>query len=266
MLTTFTTRKAMRKNCTIGLLGGIGPWAGLDVHQKILELSEHKVEQDCVSIVHLSYPRDYSDRTEFLLGKTKVNPADAFVKVLRSMERQGVDVAAIICNTAHASPIIGKIRSQLLNSSMEYVNIIEETQKRLYKDRVKTVGLLATKGTYQFGLYENNFRGQLIVPSHTDQERVHNCIYDSNHGIKVKHPQVDQLLYEELQEIGNKLVQEGAEALVLGCTELPLLKELKNCFDVPVYDPNQILAEALMSEAKVISQQKRKPQIKQNIS
>ena len=253
-------------NCTIGLLGGIGPWASLDVHQKILELSDHKVEQDCVSILHLSYPRDYSDRTEFLLGKTNVNPADAFVKALRSMERQGAEVAAIVCNTAHASPIIGKIRSQLLNSSLIYVNIIEETQRRLERDQKKKVGLLATLGTCRFGLYESNFPGELMLPSEEDQERVHDCIYHKDYGLKVHYPQVDEFIYSELQDIGNKLINEGAEALVLGCTELPLLAEIGDYFDVPVYDPNQILAETLMEEAVALSESKRKPQLIQNIS
>jgi aspartate racemase len=216
--------------------------------------------------MHLSYPRDYSDRTEFLLGKTDINPADAFVKVLRSMERQGVDVAAIICNTAHASSIIGEIRSQLLNSSLIYINIIEETQKRIEKDGLKKVGLLATTGTCKFGLYKNGFSGELITPVQADQKRVHNCIYHVDYGLKVHYPKVKEFLYDELEEIGNRLVKNGAEALVLGCTELPLLKELKNRFDVPVYDPNQILAESLMTEAKAISALKQKPQLIQNIS
>ncbi len=251
---------------TIGLLGGIGPWAGLDVHQKILELSDHTIEQKCVSIMHISYPSKFSDRSEFLLGKTDVNPADAFVKELRSMERLGVDIAAIICNTAHASPIIGKIRSQLLNSSLSYINIIEETQKRLEKDGLKKVGLLATLGTCQFGLYTNGFSGELILPNKNDQRRVHDCIYHVDYGLKVHYPKTAELLYEELKEIGTKLINNGAEALVLGCTELPLLKHLNNMFDVPIYDPNQILAQALMEEAKAISESKQKPQLIQNIS
>ncbi len=253
-------------NCTIGLLGGIGPWAGLDVHQRIMQLSNHSIEQECVSIMHLSCPSKFSDRSEFLLGKTDVNPADAFVNELRMMEQSGVEVAAIICNTAHASPIIGKIRSQMLNSSLIYINIIDETQKRLRKDEMKKVGLLATRGTYQFGLYQQGFTGELILPKEEDRLRVHNCIYHADYGLKTNYPNITDFLYDELVEVGTRLIENGAEALVLGCTELPLLKELNDHFNVPIYNPNQVLAESLMTEAIAISTSKRKPQLKQNIS
>lgn len=251
---------------TIGILGGIGPWAGLDVHQKVLQLSNHSIEQDCVSILHLSYPRDYSDRTEFLLGKTTINPADAFAKALRSMERQGADVAAIVCNTAHAGPIIGKIRHELKDSALIYVDIIEETQNRLRENNVKRVGLLATLGTYGFGLYESNFSGELILPNERDQKRVHDCIYDNAYGLKVHYPTIEEFIYSELKEVGEKLIANGAEALVLGCTELPLIDDLQDHFDIPIYDPNQILAEALMREAKVISELKKQSQLIHNIT
>ncbi|MFK7786587.1 MAG: aspartate/glutamate racemase family protein [Crocinitomicaceae bacterium] len=253
-------------NSTIGILGGIGPWAGLDVHQKILKLSDHSIEQECVSILHHSYPRDYSDRTEFLLGETHVNPANAFAKALQSMERQGADIAAIVCNTAHAGPIIGEIRAQLKSSALIYVDIIEETQNRLNEHNVSRVGLLATLGTYRFGLYENNFSGELILPNEIDQNRVHDCIYDKAFGLKVHYPKVDDFIYSELKEVGGKLVAQGAEALVLGCTELPLINDLREHFNVPVYDPNQILAEAMLREAKVISELKKQSQIIHNIS
>jgi aspartate racemase len=230
----------------IGLIGGVGPWASLDVHRKILEQAAFTKEQDCVSVMHLSFPGKYSDRTEYILGKTNENPAYAFVNELRMLETQGAGCAAIICNTAHAAPILNVIQEELGESSLQYVNIIHETQRAVEQNNHRRVGLLATLGTYELDLYRHNFSGTMVYPSKKNQERVHNLIYNVNYGLKTALQKDHSFLYNELTDVASALLDDGAEALILGCTELPLLCDFAQRIPVPVYDPNQLLASALL--------------------
>jgi aspartate racemase len=230
----------------IGLIGGVGPWASLDVHRKILEQAAFTKEQDCVSVMHLSFPGKYTDRTEYILGKTTENPAYAFVNELRLLEAQGAGCAAIICNTAHAAPILNVIEEELAESSLQYINIIHETQSAVEKNNHRCVGLLATLGTYELDLYRKDFNGTIVYPSKKNRERVHNIIYNAQYGLKSAMPKDLTFLYNELTEVASDLLDEGVEALILGCTELPLLSDFSKCMPVQVYDPNQLLAAALL--------------------
>ena len=230
----------------IGLIGGVGPWASLDVHSKILEQAAFTKEQECVSVMHLSFPGKYSDRTEYILGKTTENPAYAFVKELRMLEAQGAGCAAIICNTAHAAPILDIIQEELGESPLHYVNIIHETQRVVEKNNHSRVGLLATLGTYELDLYRHNFNGTVIYPSKKNRERVHNLIYNVHYGLKTALPKDLSFLYDELTDVAAALLDDGVEALILGCTELPLLCDFAERIPIPVYDPNQLLASALL--------------------
>lgn len=234
----------------IGLIGGVGPWASLDVHRKILEQASFTKEQECVSVMHLSFPGKYSDRTEYILGKTTENPAYAFVDELRLLETQGAGCAAIICNTAHAAPILNVIQEELGESSLQYVNIIHETQRAVEENNHRRVGLLATLGTYELDLYRHNFNGNMVYPSKKNRERVHNLIYNVHYGLKTAMPKDLTFLYNELTKVASDLLDEGADALILGCTELPLLSDFSKCMPVQVYDPNQLLASALLRSVR----------------
>ncbi len=240
----------MSSDCKlIGLIGGVGPWAGLDVHRKILEESSYASEQDCVSVMHLSFPGKYTDRTDYILGKTDVNPAHEFIRELGFLEEAGAHSAAIVCNTAHAKPILNVITDGIKHLSLTYVNIIRETHAALEFDGIRRVGLLATLGTYSLELYNNGFNGEIIQPDQRGQQCVHDIIYNPNNGLKVHYPKIAEELYLELAAVAQTLIDQGAEALVLGCTELPLLSEFSKYVDVPVYDPNRILAKALIKSA-----------------
>lgn len=232
----------------IGLVGGVGPWAGWDVHRKILESTAYEREQECVSVVHLSFPGKYADRTDYILGKTSENPAAAFVRELELLDAMGVGTAAIVCNTAHAAPIFEAMSQAIGQLSLRYVNIITEAQRALEKSGKKRVGLLATLGTCNLGLYADGFDGTILCPGPEDRQLVHDTIYHAHYGLKTHYPIVDARIYDDLEQVMQRLADDGAEAIVLGCTELPLLDRLQELTELPVFDPNRILAEALVKQ------------------
>ena len=94
-----------QRNDKIGIVGGAGPYAGLDLAQKLLQQTMAKSDQDYLPTVLISTPELIEDRTNFLLGESKINPAYAIFSNLRDLEALGATVAGIACNTAHAPEI-----------------------------------------------------------------------------------------------------------------------------------------------------------------
>src|SRR5512139_4045747 len=112
----------------IGIVGGIGPYAGLDLNRKIFEQTAAVRDQDHLSVLMLSWPRDIPDRSAFLLGESVEDPAIGIVKCLRVLEQAGATVAAIACNTAHSPRIINAVHDALRAGGhhIEVVNMIRE--------------------------------------------------------------------------------------------------------------------------------------------
>ena len=141
----------------IGVIGGAGPFAGLDLLGKILTQTAADTDQDHLTVVTLSQPSTIADRTAFLLGETAINPAGPLLEQLRQLEEAGAEVAGIPCNTAHAPPIMDLITQGLAasGSRLRLLNMISEVGHMLqhHYPSVKKIGLLSTIGTAYSRVY-----------------------------------------------------------------------------------------------------------------
>ena len=151
-----------------------------------------------------------------------------------ALENGGADALTIPCNTA--SCLIPKIATDL-----PFINILEETADKALEMGLNKVGLLATpvtvkKGDYQRLLKERGI--ETVVPGKREQLNVTNSILSRLDG-------VDDT---SVERVARKLVMRGAESLILGCTELPLILRQEDC-EVPLLDTLQILAEAVVRES-----------------
>ena len=120
----------MSQRCAkIGIVGGAGPYAGLDLAQKLLQQTKAKSDQDYLPTLLISTPELIEDRTDFLLGKTTNNPAHAIYSNLRDLEALGATVAGIACNTAHAPEIRNVLLEKLKisESNLKLLDMISET-------------------------------------------------------------------------------------------------------------------------------------------
>ena len=90
----------------IGVIGGMGPYAGLDLVEKIFAETIASTDQDHVPVAMLSCPASITDRSAFLLGKSAENPANAIAEVALRLERSGAAIAGMPCNSAHARLIL----------------------------------------------------------------------------------------------------------------------------------------------------------------
>lgn len=247
--------KSEKQQKLIGIVGGLGPYAGLDLLRRLFEQTIAASDQQHLPVALLSLPNLVADRTAFLLGKTQINPAHAIADIVSSLAALGATVIGIPCNTVHAPEIFKIIEKRVQrHAGVTLLNMIDEVAVFLRQalPGVACVGVLSTTGTRATALYPRCLEAQNIEVKQVDkatQERwVQPAIYDPEFGVKAKAEPVTKRARANLEQAAQTLLQQGAEALILGCTELPLAIREKKLQGVPVIDPTLVLARALIRE------------------
>ena len=247
----------MCNNKIIGIVGGVGPYAGLDLCRKIFDNTKADKDQDHLCIALLSMPGNIEDRTAFLLGNSDINPAFAISKVIIKLEHMGAGIIGIPCNASHAPQIFNVILDELkkANSSVKLINLVEEVAVFIKKhySSVNNVGVLAINGTYKSGVYKNILKEKgfnVIMPDEDFQNNViHDSVYNPGYGIKARVNPVTKTAKKELLRGIKYLQKQGTEAVVLGCTEMPLAITDKVIGKTIIIDSTLVLARALIKEA-----------------
>ncbi len=238
----------------IGVVGGVGPYAGIDLVQKIFNQTKATCDQEHLPVSMLSVPGSIPDRTEFLLGKGDVNPALAISEVICTLYQQGASVVGMSCNTAHAAPILNEIIDRIPRE-VKLVSTIHSVAKYIkehYPSIVK-VGILSTTGTFLSNVYPDCLSEYGLVGIQVSEEiqefHVQPAIYDRNYGIKAHSNPVTTPAKRGLLTGVEYMIEKGVEAIILGCSELPLALKYKEFKEVPLIDTTQVLARALILEA-----------------
>jgi aspartate racemase len=242
----------------IGIVGGMGPEAGLMLFNRILAHTKAGTDQEHLSVLLMSFPGHIVDRTMFLEGATTINPAHNVVKIIEKLEHAGAKVIGMACNTIHAPRIFDVISEELykMNSRSTLLHMPLETCLYLKENYpgIRRVGVLATNGTYKTGLYTTmlqHYGYEVVLPDFDFQQNViHNMIYNQEFGLKANTncitPQTGLLMDASI----SYFIREKAQAIILGCTELPLvLAGRKVAYDIPVINSTDVLALALIREA-----------------
>jgi aspartate racemase len=240
----------------IGVVGGVGPFAGIDLLGKIAAQTAVSLDQDHLTVLNWSQPGTIVDRTEFLLGQVAENPAFALAEQVVQLVKMGAGVVGIPCNTAHAPRIFNPLRAELAAArcDVRLLHMIEEVG-RFLQDRlpgVKQIGVLSTTGTYRARVYADVLEPlgftAVLPPITLQTEKIHPAIYDPVYGLKACGVATQQA-QDNLRLGLDHLQAAGAEAVILGCTELPLAFAEATAVGLPLIDPTLILARALIREA-----------------
>ena len=155
----------IEKRKMIGIVGGMGPYAGLDLVKKIFDLSQANQDQDHVPLAMISVPHKITDRTKFLEGETNINPGIEISNIVRQLSDQGASVIGMPCNTAHSSKIIKEVYNSI-PEGITFVNMVSEVIKFIkgeYPD-IERVGILATTGTMKAGVYNKELINNDLKP------------------------------------------------------------------------------------------------------
>ena len=240
----------------IGIVGALGPYAGLDIVKKLFDQTIAEKDADHLPVLLISDPTEIPDRTEFLLGRQPINPAIQIVERLRMLDAAGARYAGIPCNTSHAPKIMDAIRNGMdsYGLKIQLINMIDEVvrhSKSQSKGECRP-GILATLGTFKTGIYQNAFKAagiETLLPSEETMKLVHQAINDRSFGIKSKSNPVTEQAREIVLAAIWELKSLGATSVVMGCTELPLAITESKVYGIPTLDSGLILARALIRKA-----------------
>lgn len=201
----------------LGILGGMGPLATVDFMRKVIELTPAAGDRDHIPMVVASIPQ-VPDRTAAILGGGE-SPLPAMLEGIRLLNGAAVAAVAIPCNTAHYwfDELAGASRAPIIHIVDAACAVLEERARGMH-----TVGLMGTTGSVKSGIYQRRIEAQgyaCLAPADDDQERlVMGGIYKIKAGDL---PAARQLL----ERAADGLRSRGAGAIILGCTEIPIVLE-----------------------------------------
>lgn len=190
----------------------------------------------------LMYSVDFQEIKDLQHQGKWAEAAKIMIESAQKLEAGGADVVVICTNTMH------KMAPEVMNSvSIPLLHIADATANQIVKDKIKKVGLLGTAFTMEQEFYKGRlvdpFGLEVVVPDEADRAVVHDVIYhELCLGIINEHSKKKYL------DIIDRLVHKGAEAVILGCTEITLLISQEDC-NIPVYDTTRIHAEAAVDFA-----------------
>ena len=216
----------------LGILGGLGPMATVYFYEMIVSHTKAERDQDHIDIV-INSRATTPDRTAYIMGKSSENPLRIMVEDSKRLKEYGVTLLAIPCNTAHYF-------YDMLTDAIDipFLNIMEETASYLNSINVKKAGVLATAGTVSSRTYHRYLEAhgiECIVPDEDNQKIITDIIYgDIKTG---KHADM-----EKFRAAAQSLFDKGAERIILGCTELSLIKKNEG-LDKRFVDSLEVLAK-----------------------
>ncbi|MCG8709108.1 aspartate/glutamate racemase family protein [Brenneria sp. 4F2] len=201
-------------NSLVGILGGMGPGATVDAMQKLIRNTPAYRDQDHIPMIAVSIP-DIPDRTKCILDHG-ASPLEKMIQYMKILENAGAECIIIPCNTAHYW-----FNELKLHTRVKMISIIDAACQVIQDKNITSVGLLATTATVRAKIYQNQMSKQHIY-CHTPTEDEQNLVMESIYAYKSG----DALTaYQILSPIKMRMLQDGVEKIILGCTELPLILE-----------------------------------------
>lgn len=220
------------KNITVGVLGGLGPMASVYFYEMVVRMTDAKTDQEHVDMI-ISNRATTPDRTAYIVGESEENPAFALIDDSKKLAKYGVDFLVMTCNTAHY--FYKKISESV---GIPVVNIVEETIKYAKKTGHKKLGILATTGNIKTKLYQSMCEEhdiEYLVLDDNRQKQVMEIIYDD---IKTGNP-ADM---DKFNSLVDYLKENNCDGVILGCTELSILKNDNNLDGDFYIDSLEVLA------------------------
>jgi aspartate racemase len=217
---------------TIGLLGGMS-WESTATYYREINEGIKRELGGLHSAKICLYSVDFEE-IEQLQHQDRWDEAGAVLaQAARAVEAGGADFLLICTNTMHKVAVA--IESEI---SIPLVHIADATAKRLLADGIERVGLLGTRFTMEQDFYRgrlgDRFGMEVIVPGDADRQAVHDVIYN-----ELCLGRVEEASRRQYLDVVDHLAGEGAEAVVLGCTEIALLIQQQHT-QVPLYDTTRL--------------------------
>ena len=222
----------------LGILGGMGPAASAEYITRLIQQTPATCDQEHIPFVLWSNPQIPDRSTSMRAGDSK--PLPYLIEGILALRYSQCDLIVIPCNTAHFW------FDELIKHNVRIIHIVDSVAGELRGANVTgTVGVIGTQGTIEFGLYQNHL-GKLgwdcIVPSQEEMDTLVQPAIDL-----IKSGQLDQA-HDMFMPVVDSLIHRGAQAVVLGCTEIPLAVRECDYTGIPLINSIDSLVKAAIKE------------------
>lgn len=198
----------------LGVIGGLGPIATAHFMELVINMTEVDTDQQHLPMIVYNAPY-IPDRTAHILDNSQPSPLPDMLKIGQTLQAQGAACIAVPCVTAHY--FMDNLEQEI---HVPIINGVRETVAHLKENGVKKVGIMATDGTVCSGIFHRQLENQgmtAIAPTAAAQADVMHLIFNN---VKAGKPAEMDRFFAAAADLRSQ----GAEAIILGCTELSLIK------------------------------------------
>lgn len=204
----------MAERNILGVIGGLGPIATAHFMELVINMTVADADQQHLPMIVYNMPF-IPDRTAYILDNSKENPLPKMLEIGRALQSQGATHIAVPCVTAHY--FLDELEKGM---DVPVINGVRKTVAHLKENGVHKVGILATDGTVRSGIFHRELEKQgltPVTPGAATQADVMHLIFNN---VKAGKPAEMARFFAAAEDLRSQ----GAEAIILGCTELSLIK------------------------------------------
>ena len=237
----------MEERKVLGVIGGLGPIATAHFMELVINMTDASVDQAHLPMIVYNMPM-IPDRTAYILDNTKENPLPMMLEVGKELCRQKAACIAIPCITAHY--FMETLEREI---SVPLINGVRETVAHLKENNIQRVGILATDGTIRSGIFHRELLAQGLEPIAPDESAQSDVMHLIFNNVKAGKKAEMNGFFAAADNLRSK----GAEAMILGCTELSLIKRDEK-IGAGFVDAMEVLAQqAVLSCGKPLKEEYR---------
>jgi aspartate racemase len=227
------------EDMTVGIIGGMGPYATLEFFKCILDNTPAQKDWDHLHIIIDNNPKIPSRTRAFLFDEE--DPVPMMIRSAISLQEAGADFVVLPCNSAHY--FLPRVREKV---DAPFIDMVDQTCEAIVSQQAKVVGLIAGEVTVKGKLYEQRLDQHgisVLQVSDAEQILVRSVIEDVKQNI------VSDTTRTNVQRLISALENRGADTVILGCTELPMAVQgiTTSC---NIVDSLDVLAKAVVQRAK----------------
>ena len=220
---------------TIGLIGGMS-WESTKVYYELINKKVQQLRGGFHSAKIILYSVDFAEIEKLQHEEKWPELCQLMSDAAQKLEKAGAEMVLLCTNTMHLCS-----DSITQNISVPFLHIAESAGQKIASQKIRKIGLLGTRFTMEKDFYKTvlnqQFGVEVIIPKEAERERVHQIIYE-----ELVHGKIRNESREKMKSIIQHLQKKGAEGVILGCTEIPLLISEKDA-DIPVFDTTKIHAQ-----------------------
>ncbi len=198
----------------LGVIGGLGPIATAHFMELVINMTDVQTDQEHLPMIVYNMPF-IPDRTAYILDNTKDNPLPKMLEIGHALQEQGATYIAVPCVTAHY--FMDALEAGV---DVPLINGVRETVAHLKENGIRKVGIMATDGTIRSGIFHKELEKQGLVPIAPHISAQADVMHLIFNNVKAGKPVEMERFLSAAEDLRNQ----GAQAIILGCTELSLIK------------------------------------------